>query len=241
MKRAFHLLAGDLRNIFRDPLLAFIPFAPILAALIIRIVFPYLNIFLQQQYHFNFSIYYSFVLSIIILSTPVYFGMIIGFLLLDERDEQILNYVAVTPLQKTGFLVYRTMLPVIVSIIFSYLLILMVGIVKPDLLKFLPVALMVSLEAPMYALFLGAFAGNKIEGLALAKGLGVLFIAPAAGYFIKSNWQFIAGIVPLYWVSKAYLAIEGPLMEFWFYVISGFVIHGAVIYILLRIFKEKTD
>jgi fluoroquinolone transport system permease protein len=241
MKRAFNLLAGDLRNIFRDPLLALIPFAPILVALVIRFAFPYLNIFLWRQFHFNLAIYYSFILSIIILSTPVYFGMIIGFLLLDERDEQILNYIAVTPLRKAGFLVYRTILPVIVSIIFSYMTILMVGIVKPDLFKFLPVALMVSLEAPVYALFLGAFAGNKIEGLALAKGMGVLFIAPAVGYFIKSNWQFIAGIVPLYWVSKSYLAMNGPLKEFWLFIIAGFLIHGIVIYILLRIFKEKTD
>jgi fluoroquinolone transport system permease protein len=85
---------------------------------------------------------------------------------------------------------------------------------------------------------MGAFAGNKVEGFTMAKGLGLLDMAPFAGYFVKSPWQLLAGVLPPYWVSKAFLAIysgEG----YWIYLLCGLAVHLMFVYVLLNRFSRR--
>ena len=62
--------------------------------------------------------------------------------------------------------------------------------------------------APLYALFLGAFASNKVEGFALMKAAGVLAVPPLAAFFVRSAWQTAFGVVPLYWPVKAFWIVH---------------------------------
>lgn len=47
-------------------------------------------------------------------------GILAEFIILDERDDHLLEYYAITPLQKSGYLGYRLLMPVIISFIFSF-------------------------------------------------------------------------------------------------------------------------
>ncbi len=241
MKRIKALLIGDLKNITRDSLLVYIPFGSIIMALLIRFITIYLNKFLIQNYQFSLEPYYPLLMSFIVLSIPSFFGMIIGFLLLDERDEQILNFIAVTPLSKSRFLLYRTGLPVAINIVFTIIGLMVAGLTKTNYLSILPVIIMASLEAPMVALFLGTFAANKIEGLALAKATGILYFAPLVILFIPMPWQLLAGFIPTYWISKAYLEIGRNHQIYWFSILAGLFIHLVIIRFLLHKFRQKTD
>ena len=96
-------------------------------------------------------------------------------------------------------------------------------------------AILVGLEAPIFCLFLGSFAKNKVEGLALSKASGIFLLAPFVGLFVKSEWQYIAGIFPTFWVSKAFLiGYEKTNPIFWIYIIIGLLIHLVYIFIFLR-------
>jgi len=70
----------------------------------------------------------------------------------------------------------------------------------------LPTVLLLSLLAaplaPFYALILAALASNKVQGFAVSKGLGVLLLAPVSVYFVDPPFQWLFGIIPLYWPSK---------------------------------------
>jgi len=113
-----------------------------------------------------------------------------------------------------------------------------IGVVDYRVELLIPVLLLCALESPMMALFLAAFASNKVEGLAMTKAFGILFFAPVVGYFINSNWQYAAGIAPTYWVSKALLAGVGNGGGYWAYVAAGAAVHILIIVLLLRRFEN---
>jgi len=69
----------------------------------------------------------------------------------------------------------------------------------------LVMAILGALQVPVYALFLAAFAANKVEGLSILKALGVLDMAPLAvllpGSVGRLGWP-----VPQYWAAAGFLS-----------------------------------
>ncbi|HEB11001.1 MAG TPA: ACT domain-containing protein, partial [Spirochaetales bacterium] len=53
---------------------------------------------------------------------------------------------------------------------------------------------------------IASFAGNKVEGLAFAKGLGLLIIPCFVGLTIPAPWHYFGGIFPTYWVTQSVLS-----------------------------------
>lgn len=105
--------------------------------------------------------------------------------------------------------------------------------------RLIPVGIIAALEAPLLALFLAAFANNKVEGLAIYKLTSLIFLAPFIGYFGKSGWVYLAGILPPFWVSKAFLASFEPCSHYWTFVIIGCFVHLAIIVWMLDRFNRR--
>ncbi len=239
MKRAAVLLKGDIKNISRDPILAMSVIAPLLAAVGVRFLVPFASGLLLRELSFDLTIYNELIASTMLLVTPLMIGMLAGFIILDEKDENLLTYFAVTPLTKTGYLIYRMTFPIAAGFIMSFIMLEIMNLARLSFIALLPIMLMVSMEAPMAALLLGRFATNKVEGLALSKAIGIFLLAPIAGYFIKSNWQLLAGISPTYWVSKAFIAGINSQPSYWFYIAAGLVIHIIYIYMMFNSFESR--
>ena len=238
MKKIIALSVGDLKNITRDALLLMSILAPILLILVWKWGIPFLAEIIRSKLGFDLTQHYSFVMSFFALLTPMMLGILAGFIILDERDERILTFFAVTPLGKAGYLFYRLGSPVVLSFIFSFCGMLVIGLVDFSAVKSLPVHLMSALEAPLMALFLAVFAKNKVEGMALSKAIGVTFFAPFIGYLVKGPIQLLGGIVPPYWVTQAFLASLTPGGAYWFYILLGTFFHVMLIFILLKRFKK---
>lgn len=241
MRKILTLAAGDLKNITRDGMLLLSMLAPLILALVFRWGLPWATELIGRELHFDLTELYLFILSFVSLLIPLLLGTLVGFIILDDRDEKILTYLAVTPLSKTGYLFYRLLSPVVLSLICAVVGFWIIDLVPLNLGRTLPVFVLSALEAPMMGLFLGTFAANKVEGMALSKGLGVLFFAPIVGYFVRSPWQLIAGIFPPYWVSKAFVAAYQTGSLYWVYITVGLVIHLLVIYQLMLRFQKKAE
>jgi fluoroquinolone transport system permease protein len=227
----------DLKNVQRDSLLLWIPLLPLILALLLRVAVPELAAFLYAEVAFDLVPYYPLLMSSFVLLVPSLVGMIIGFLLLDERDEQILTALLVTPMPLDGYLLYRISLPMILGTLMTLISYPLAGLTPLPFLDLLIISLLGSITAPLLALFLAAFAQNKVAGFAMAKmGNGILMI-PTVSYFIDSNWQLLAGIVPAYWPAKAFwLAAAGE--SYWLYAVVGLVVNLLALWMLLRRFKR---
>lgn len=75
-----------------------------LLAFMMKYGLPFLSDILWEKTIFNLTVHYSFILSEIILLIPMLSGMLVGFMILDEKDENILPYIVFTPVSKAGYL-----------------------------------------------------------------------------------------------------------------------------------------
>jgi fluoroquinolone transport system permease protein len=101
-------------------------------------------------------------------------------LLLDEKDAGTLLAIRVTPFSASRYLRYRMIVPVVGSLIATPVITVMMDLFRPAWLDLLLLSLAGALLAPLIALLLALVATNKVQGFALAKGMGVLVIAPVA-------------------------------------------------------------
>lgn len=181
-------------------------FAPVIITGLLKGVFPLLCTFLSDQYHFDLKIHYRFACVMMLHLFPLLFGMVYGFIMLDERDEGIFLVYAVTPFGTKGYFKLRMLSPVLFCILVIMLFIWITDFEKIIWIKHLPLAVITSLQAPILFLFLGGFAQNKVEGIALSKGFGILLIAIVVDYLMPTKWTLLAGVSPLFWTARAFLS-----------------------------------
>lgn len=231
---------NDVRNIRRDSLMLYIVLVPWLMVLLLRLVVVPLTAWLNQQFSFDLTAYYMLILSVFLLiQLPFLFGLVIGLLVLDERDDDTLTALRVTPMSLERYTSYRLGEVFLFSLVYILITAPLSGLMPLALMPSLVVvALLAAMVGPALTLALATFAGNKLEGLALMKGLGIILMGPLAAYFIASDWQLLMGVLPSYWPAKAlWLASEGS--TFWPHLLVGVAYHGALLAWLLRRFSAR--
>lgn len=208
-------------------------------SLILRLILPLLINGLKSSMGFDLEPYYMLIVSLyIVMLLPMLFGILIGFMLLDERDEMTLLAMQVSPLSIERYMLYRITTPMLLSYPFLLISIPIIGVGGLDWSAIFWAALVASFFAPIMGLLLPLFANNKIEGFAIMKSIGGVFIAPIVAYFIKGPWQYVFGIFPTYWSVKVlWLSQDG--ISYWLQTILGIVISILYITILLRKLRKK--
>lgn len=230
------LTLADIRNVNRDSLLRLILIYPWIMALLLRWALPFMAEGFADR--FDFRAYYGLLTSFFsIMLMPQLFGYVIGFMLLDERDDGTLQALRVTPLSLDRYLVYKLAVPVVVSVAAVYIFVPVVGLVTVPFAPLLPIAFVAALEAPIFALLLASLAANKVQGLAVMKGLSLVLVAPMVAYFVPEPWQWLFGLSPTYWPLKAFWQVlaGGP---WWPTVVIGLSANAALLLLLLRRFKQ---
>lgn len=230
------LTLADIRNINRDSLLRLVLIFPWIIALILRWALP--TVVEGFADRFDFRGYYGLLTSFFsVMLMPQLFGYIAGFMLLDERDDGTLRALQVTPLSIDRYLLYKTAAPAVVGAAAVYIFIQIVGLVKIPYAPLLPIALVAALNGPIFALLLASLAANKVQGLAVMKGLNLLLVAPMIAYFVPGPWQWLFGVTPTFWPLKAFWQLlEGEL--WWPTVLLGAVVNSAILLLLLGHFKR---
>ncbi|AZO94530.1 ABC transporter permease [Halocella sp. SP3-1] len=234
MKKILAVFQNDLKNITRELMLIYIMFIPIIFAILIRYGVPILREeFLEK---FDLVNYYPLITGYFILLVPVLIGIVAGFLVLDERDEGIVQVLILTPLSKKGYLIYRIFMPMLISLFYILILTPVLGLVEVSIRSLIILGLLSMLESPITALFLTAFAGNKVEGLAFSKGLGLLMLLPLLR-FSKSKWTILLILIPFYWPVQGFLVIGEQ--GFYLSILAGFLVHLLFLFILVKKFKAR--
>ena len=236
--RAFGV--NDLKSIKRDPLLIYMLIIPPTMVLAVRLILPWLTDRLAENFGFDLIPYYPMLLSFFfVLQLPLLFGLLVGLLILDERDDDILTALRVTPVSMTGYALYRGGAAILLSTLYIIIALPLTGLMPRSLIPALiPIAVLSGILAPLFGLILATLASNKVEGLALMKALGIFLLGPLAAYFIDSDWQLFMGILPTYWPTKAFwVASDGG--NFWPYFLIGLVYNLALVILLLRRFRKK--
>jgi fluoroquinolone transport system permease protein len=229
----------DLRSIARDSMLRwFIVMLPVMA-LVFRFGVPAVRSWLLERLEFDLLPYYPLLMSCMGVIAPGFVGAIVGFLLLDQRDDQTLPALLVTPMSLGNYVAYRLSVPTAVSIALSILMYPLAGFMRVSPAPIVLGAVCAAPLAPLYALFMGTFARNKVQGLALCKALGILVPPAVAAYFVPMPWQVALGVVPHYWPLKVFwLFDEGAIATAWGFAAAGLAYQAALVAVLARLYAR---
>jgi len=232
------VVRADAKRITRDPFLLFMVGYPWLLALVLQQVLPWLNERFADR--ITLSDYYPIAACLVALLVPNAMGIVLGFQLVEEKDEGSLVAVAVTPMSLDQYFLYRATLYALVSIPLVVVLHELLGVVSLPLGELTLVALVSTPIVPLMALIIAGLAGNQVEAFAVAKGAGILFTGPLASFFIPRQWDLLVGILPTYWPIKAYFAAaDGSAGLFWAAVAVSLLYPLPWIAFLYRLFRRR--
>lgn len=193
---------------------------------------------------------------------PFITAAMLGFNLLDHRDENTLNTIRVTPLSLRGYIVFKGIYGYLLSVFASFFSLFgvkhlsgdgyMLGGMNlwdsfawTDMLLF---ALVASLFTPLFALALGALAKNKIEGFAYMKSSGLFIMAPVLSVLasMQDYKQYLLGVVPIFWPVKGLLVSADLLnhdanLSVGAYYLVGIIYMSVLTLVLYKWFEKRTQ
>lgn len=239
IKRMLVLSLTDIKNMRREPLLLFSLLGVLLLATMIRIGLPELHKILLSYSNVSLQSHTQIIVGLGLVLAPLMIGMLYGFIILDERDEGVLLFYAVTPITKAGYLLARILAPVTVTFLISFAFIVIQGMVDWNFMTFLPIAVLLALQSPIITMLLTSFASNKVEGLALTKVVNLMLLAPLLDYLINHPVVNIMMLFPVYWPVKLFL--ESGSNTNWWNLLTGFMITLIWLVVLERMFRRRME
>ncbi len=229
----------DLKRISRELMLGVLLIVAPFLALMVRFFFPLLAGALSPW--IKLESHAPLVLMFILNLGPLLTGMMTGLLLVDEADDHILQALAVTPPGKRGFLRHRLTAPYIWTVLCLLPVPFISGLdVMQTPERLVPVILILALGAPFEALIIAAFAGNKIEAMAVGKMTGFLFLAPFIAWFAPGPLKLLGSLLPGLWPSLALFSAPGYGL-FLLLLLPSLILNGLGIRLLLFRFDRRVD
>lgn len=260
MAKYMSMLTYEFKNIVRDRMTLVLLVYPLLIIAIGAYVIPVLI----DNYASGEGRLTATLVVIIVFSSiaPLITGAMLGFNLLDHKDENSLNTIRVTPLSLRGYIIFKSIYAYALSFIASFFSVFGVkhlsgdgyavqGVNLWDMFTWsdiLVYALVASLFTPLFALFLSAVAKNKIEGFAYMKSSGIFMLLPVLVIIeTMQDWkQYLLGIFPIFWPVKGLLVeidmldhahnLPGPI-----YHMIGVVHMVGLIFLAYKTFEQKNQ
>lgn len=233
-------LKSEVKKWIRDPMMFFMLIYPLFFGALGRYLVPWL----AESGSLNVDMYADLILAALALMTPVIFGAVLAFSILDDRDDHILTSIKVTPLSLNQFLSFRFGLVFTVSFAACVFVMWFADIGYVTMADILAVSFLASLTAPMLGLVINAFSNNKIEGFAVMKGLGMVMLFPLIALFFFDYKELFFAVAPGFWPAKAISSIvRGEEILFLTYNQYYFIglAYAAVINLLsYRLFLKRT-
>ena len=237
---------NDIRLIGRDSFLVFMFLFALAIALILRVGLPALNTYFaghgvlpNATISTSLSDLYPMLVAFFALfDGALLVGAVFGFVLLDEKDDNTIKAMLVTPVPLRLYVIYRVALPAFLA---AFVIITMLLLINQALLPVWQLCLLAagaSLTASITALAFATFAENKVQGFALSKFGGIAGWAILIGWFIAEPWQWLIGLFPPFWVSKAYwMALDGREL-WWAALAAGVVLQMGLVWLLVQRFNR---
>lgn len=233
MSKILTLVYGDLRQVFRDSTLLSFLFVPVVLLLFIRLFVP----FLTEKFPV-IAEYHPFIMMFGGMQTAIMFGFVTSFIILDEKDENVLQAIRVLPVSPFYFMLSRLLFATFFSSLGAWLTISFGGIAYPGAVNTILLSVQYGLTAPFIALIIATYAGNKVEGMAFFKGVDLVLLLPMLSFFLTGTIKYVFALIPVYWTYALYdSSLNGGQITLQFFV--GLCVYLIVIAGLFLQFKKR--
>lgn len=267
MKKYLSLLRYEFKNILKDKMNAFMLIYPLFMLAMAVWLFPFIFRTPELQ---NASLEVTMLLIVVALLGFGYVigGALLGFSLLDSKDEDTLQTIAVTPVGKRGYVNFKLIYVYAISVIGTVILLSGIKLFAIDdyaltinettirlfdnitHLEILWFALSSGILAPALGLLISGMAKNKIEGFAYMKSTGIIMLIPMLVLLeaFKGAKQYILGIFPNFWATQGVLLKLMPNFpmlsvaanaNYYVYLGAGFAISLIYLGLAYKFFMKK--
>ena len=194
-----------LRQMKNDAMLIMLAVCPLLIGLSFRFIIPLSESLLTEYFGTGEVIkpYYALFDIFLIIITPSMFNYACAMVMLEEYDDHITAYLAVTPLGKKGYLFSRLGFTALIAFAVSIIVGFAFHLSRTNIFTLIGVAFAGTLQGVIVALLIVALSKNKVEGMAVGKFTSLLSIAALIPYFVNGKAQFLASVFPSFWIGKA--------------------------------------
>ena len=204
MVKLIHL-KNDWKQIAREPIMMILFLCPVLISIIFRLLTLFLMPRIFQYFNLRFTPYLPYSLALALIFCPMMIGIVMGFMMMEDKDAKIIELMSVTPLAKQGYIANRLVFAVGATILHALLSYMIMGYYIFTLPTLMLTIAILSLLAIAVGLVFFSVATDKIKGLTYAKGLNLIVIFAFAdllkGDFIKT----MSLGFPTYWIAQVVL------------------------------------
>lgn len=200
LKKKYLRLKYDLKIVYREPIMILFTVLPLFLIFLFRFGAPLLMSFISTKTSFEPHQYTNYLFSLALLMTPFMTGTLAGFIMLEEKDNNVIELMLVTPAGFSGYLMMRLMGAIVLSILYSVLGFILFNSMGYSYSLFPGTILLIVIQSSITSLILFSVAKNKVQGLTIAKGLGLL-MAPIFFDLLNNSFLRIIGYgSPYYWI-----------------------------------------
>jgi fluoroquinolone transport system permease protein len=178
--------------------------------------------------------------------TGFIFGALTAFTLLDDKDDDVLLSLKVTPISVKVYVLVKLM----ISFIFGFIATLVITLAT----NFLPgssfwIILLISflgaLQAPGVALIVNSFSSNKVEGFVIMKMSALILVFPVLAFFVQSWQEVFLVFAPGFWSARMIQIELLPTIDVNFtlmvYFIFGVIYNIIFVTLFMKLYSRKAN
>lgn len=204
MKPLFISFFMFIRQIFKDSMLAVVCAATVFTAFFIRIGIPVTEdvlcaYFEQQNILKDYYLLFDLLLALI---TPYMLCFASAMMMLTEFDENMTNYLAVTPIGKRGYILSRLVFPAVIAYVVSVILLRWFSLTEWSNEMILINCMLTGSVSIAASLLMFTISHNRVEGMAVGKLSGLLILGLPVPFFLISDIQYLFSMLPSFWIAK---------------------------------------
>ncbi len=235
------IVKAELKNITRDKMYIFFFLYPVILGTSGYFLIPYIQDITEPGNPMA-----QIVAMFLILITGFAFGVTTGFALLDDKDDNVLMSLKITPISVKLYVIVK----LIISYIFGFLamiaLILATGFLPGSSVgTIILISLIGAVQAPMVALIVNSFARNKVEGFVIMKLSGMLLMIPVLVFFVQSWKEVFLVFVPAFWPARLIQMELMPTIDvnfsFIIYFIIGVIYNIVFAALLMKLYSKRSN
>ena len=236
------LFSSGVRQILRDGMLLLLLPAPFFLGAVLWFSLPLADTIILREAGFTIQPWFPLSDAFVMAMTTVMFGMICAFLLLEERDEGVGIYYRITPAGGHAYLAARLGIPMLWAFITSLIVMGCFALALHNIAVILIAAVLALFQGVITCMLLAVVAGNKVEGLALAKIVNIMSLGIPAAWFIGAPYKYLLGFLPSFWMGEfIYRSTEAGALVLLLPSLAGTLTSLLWIIVLTRAFLYKTN
>lgn len=235
------ILKSEIKNLSRDSMLLFFVFFTFFIGVLGYFLIPYLEERLAAT-----NLFPEILSMIFILLTGYIFGAVTAFTLLDDKDDNVLISLKITPISVKAYVLVKLTISFIFALIATIVIILATGFLAGS--SFWTIALISilgALQAPGVALIVNSFADNKVEGFVIMKMSGLILAFPVLAFFVQAWQEVFLVFAPGFWSARLIQIELLPTIDvnftFTVYFILGVIYNLLFVSAFMKLYSKRAN